>query len=66
MKRKISILCTVLFFVNSICIAQWVSLDKNSLPNSEPNVQLISDDITGTIIKVDLSGFRVKEFISMN
>ena len=64
MKRKISIFCTVLFFVNSICLAQWVSLDKNSLPDSEPNVQLISDDITGTIIKVDLSGFRIKEFIS--
>ena len=47
MKRKISFFCTVLFFVNSICFAQWVSLDKHSLPDSKPNVKLISDDITG-------------------
>ncbi len=62
MKKKTSLLFAIFFFVNSLCFAQWVSLDKSSLPDTKPNVQLISDDITGTVIKVDLSGFRIKEF----
>ena len=62
MKKKTSLFFAIFFFVNSLCFAQWVSLDKNSLPDSKPNVQLISDDITGTVIKVELPGFNIKEF----
>ena len=62
MKKNTSLFFAIFFFVNSLCFAQWVSLDKSSLPDSKPNVQLISDDISGTVIKVDISGFRIKEF----
>ncbi len=62
MKKKISLFFVVVFLNVSPALAQWVALDKNALPDSKPNVQLISDDITGTVIKVDISGFRIKEF----
>lgn len=57
------ILFGILFFilVPAFCMAQWVSLDNNSSPDSQPAVQLISDDPSGTIIKVDLPGFQIKE-----
>ncbi|MBE0571467.1 MAG: T9SS type A sorting domain-containing protein [Ignavibacteriaceae bacterium] len=61
MKKHI-LFFVIVFLYNSLNFAQWVSLDKNSLPDSKPNVQLISDDITGTVIKVDLTGFQIKEF----
>ncbi|MDZ7624282.1 MAG: hypothetical protein U5J96_07550 [Ignavibacteriaceae bacterium] len=54
MKKHILLFAIVLLY-NSLNFAQWVSLDKNSLPDSKPNVQLISDDIYCTVIKVDLT-----------
>ncbi len=39
-------------------------LDEFSTPNSQPNVQLISDNDFSTVIKVDISGFQINEFIS--
>ena len=62
MIKKLSLLFGCVFLINSFCLAQWVSISKNSVPDSKPNVQLISDDITGTVIKIDLPGFRVDEF----
>jgi Peptidase family C25/Propeptide_C25/FlgD Ig-like domain len=56
-------LVIVLFFVlNSFSSAQWVSLDKNSVPGSKPLVQLISSDMNGAVIKIDLPGYNLKEF----
>jgi len=62
MIKKISLLFVCVFLTNSFNLAQWVSINKNSIPNSKPNVQLISDDITGTVIKIDLPGFRIDQF----
>ncbi len=58
---------TLLFIlINSFCFAQsgagWVSLDRFSQPGSKPRVQLISSDLNGAIIKVDLPGYSLKEF----
>ncbi len=44
--------------------AEWVSLDKNKPSNTEPEVSIISDDNTGTVIKINLAGFDVREFES--
>jgi hypothetical protein len=62
MIKKISLLFLCVFLINSFCLAQWVSINKNSLPDSKPNVQLISDDITGTVIKIELPRLRIDEF----
>ncbi len=62
MIKKISLLVASVFLINSFSLAQWVSIDNNSIPNSNPTVQLISDDFTGTVIKIELPGFRIDEF----
>jgi hypothetical protein len=62
LKKYFILFAAIVFSISTISFPQWVSLDKNSLPDSKPVVQLISDDITGTVIKVNLPGFRIKEF----
>ena len=62
MIRKTFLCLTVLFLSGSFSFAQWISLDKNSLPGSEPRVQLISSDANGAVIKVDLPGYRLNQF----
>jgi hypothetical protein len=42
--------------------AEWVSLNKNNTPKTPPVVTLISDDNNSTVLKVDISGFDVKDF----
>jgi len=64
MKNKILLCLSISFLINTVCLAQWVSLDKNSLQDAKPTVQLISDDITGTVIKVELPGFKINKFIA--
>ena len=62
MKRTILFIFSAVVIISSICFAQWVSLDKFSNSGSTPDVQLISDDASGTVIKIDLPGFQIKEF----
>ncbi|MCW8813522.1 MAG: C25 family cysteine peptidase [Chlorobium sp.] len=62
MKRTILFIFSAVVFISSICFAQWVSLDKYSNAGSAPFVQLISDDASGTTIKIDLPGFQINEF----
>jgi hypothetical protein len=59
-----SLSCLLIVLFQSISFTQWISLDKFSAPNSQPNVQLISDNDFSTVIKVDISGFQINEFIS--
>lgn len=62
MINKKSLSCLLIVLVQSISMPQWISLDKYSNPDSPPIVQLISDDASSTVIKVELPGFYVKEF----
>ncbi|MBI9037159.1 MAG: hypothetical protein JEY97_03430, partial [Bacteroidales bacterium] len=41
--------------------AEWVSLDKSKVSKTQPKVTILSDDNSSTVIKVELSGFNVKE-----
>ena len=59
-----SLTCLLIVAMQSFSFSQWIPLDKNSTPNSQPIVQLLSDDDFSTVIKVDLSGFQINEFIS--
>ena len=64
MIRKTFLCVSVLIIFSSFSFAQWIPLEKNSLPGTKPDVQLISSDATGAVIKVDLPGFYLKEFSS--
>ncbi len=44
--------------------ADWVSIDKNKASNTAPNVTLLSHDNNSSVIKVDIAGFNVKEFVT--
>ena len=44
--------------------AEWVSLNNNAVSKTQAKVTLISNDNNSTVIKVELSGFNIKEFIT--
>ena len=44
--------------------ADWVSLNKNNSENTPPRVTLLSDDNNSSVIKIEISGFDLKEFYS--
>jgi hypothetical protein len=62
MKKRILLSLLLPLFITSLCFAQWVSLNNFSIPNSSPDVQLISEDATSTVIKLELPGFFINEF----
>jgi hypothetical protein len=57
-----SLVCLLAVFIQSIALSQWISVDKYSAPGSPSDVQLISDDAFGTVIKIILPGFYINEF----
>ena len=62
MRNLVSLSCLIALLIQSIASAQWISIDKFSSPDTPPTVQLLSDNETSTIIKVDLPGFYINEF----
>lgn len=61
--KKISLSCLLVVLLQSMSFTQWISLDKFSIPNSQPAIQLVSDDNFSTVIKVEISGFQINEFV---
>lgn len=64
MFKKIFILLFVSAFLPFNMSAQWVSLNNNKTSNTPPKVTVLSDDGGSTVIKIDISGFDVKELYS--
>jgi hypothetical protein len=62
MRKNLLFVLLILAFIPFQLMADWVSLDKNKTANTQPHVQLISDDHTGTVIKINLAGFDINEF----
>jgi Peptidase family C25/Propeptide_C25 len=67
MEHKKLLFCTlIIILANAYCFSQsktgWIAIDKNSPADSKPQVILISSDENGAVIKVDLPGYRLKEF----
>jgi len=64
MFKKILLVILISILIPFEMYAEWIPLDKNKTSNSEPQVSILSDDDNSTVIKVDLAGFNLKEFIS--
>src|SRR5512146_258289 len=64
MGKKLYFLVVFVLSASFVCKAQWVTLDKVSLPGSKADVKLISDTPSETVIKVDLPGFYLNDFIA--
>ena len=62
MQKKLLPTLIVTMFFPFLLKAEWIPLNnKNSSP-TPPNVTLISDDNTGTVIKIEIAGFNLKDF----
>ncbi len=50
-----------LLLLATLCKADWVSLNKQASTPSPPEVTLLSDDQNSTVVRIDISGFEIKE-----
>jgi len=63
MKNK-SLLLLLIFLTPFLLKAEWISLNKNKAEQTPPNVTLIRDDSNSTVIKIDISGFDLKDLLT--
>ncbi len=52
---------TILLFT-SFSNAQWISIDKHSSVITKPSVTILSDDASGTVMKIELPGYLLEQF----
>lgn len=64
MCKKLLLSLLVLTFMPFIIKAEWVSIDKNKSANTPPKVTILSDDHSSTVLKVDISGFNLEDFMA--
>jgi len=64
MIKNLSFFVLVMLIVPFHLKADWVSVNDNKSANTPPQVSLLSDDASGTVIHVDLAGFDLQEFIT--
>lgn len=62
MKRILThlILCLLPFSI----FAEWYPVSSGSKDKAAPAVQILSDDMNSTVLKIDISGFEMKDFYS--
>jgi hypothetical protein len=63
LKNYLSFVIVLAFFPVTMQ-AEWIPILKNTGAPSQPEVSLISDHADGTVIRIELSGFELQEFIS--
>jgi len=64
MKNTYTVLMIFAFLMPLFVSAQWLPLNQNSKSESPPKVTLISDDANSTVIKVEVSGFVMKNLLT--
>jgi len=64
MSKKLSVFCIVLILTPFFLKAEWVPVNNNKTSATPPEVSILSDDNSSTVIKIDLTGFELKELVS--
>jgi len=64
MYRKFIILLLITAIFSIKMQAEWVSTGKTKTQKTPPKVTILSDDSQSTIVKVEISGFELKELIA--
>jgi len=64
MLKKAFLLLVILVITLTETRAEWVPLNNRYTTATSPDVRLISDDASGTVIRVDLYGFNLGEFVT--
>jgi hypothetical protein len=62
--NKTLLLLLVAFLVPFSGIAEWIPLNNNRAAETPPKVTILSDDQNATVIKIELSGFDLRDFSS--
>jgi PKD repeat protein len=64
MQKKSLLSLVIMLFIPFLMRAEWIPLNKQTTLPTPPNVTLISDDNNSTVLKIEISGFELKDFIS--
>ena len=64
MKKNKLLPLIIVIFSPFLLRAEWIPLHKQNTSPAPPEVTLISDDYSGTVLKIEISGFELKDFIS--
>ncbi len=64
MQKKLLPLLIIIVCMPSLIRAEWIPMSKLNTSPTPPNVTLISDDNNSTVLKIEISGFEQKNFIS--
>jgi PKD repeat protein len=64
MQKKLLLPLIMVLFSPVIMRAEWIPLAKHNTSPAPPNVILVSDDNNSAVLKIEISGFEVKDFIS--
>ena len=62
MNKRLLLVLLVLAFLPFKMKAEWVTLYKNKTAQTPPKVQILSDDNSGTILKIEIAGFDIRQF----
>jgi len=62
MQKIITIAMVIIMFIPFIVKAEWVSVNKKNTTQTPPNVTLISNDNSSSVLKIEISGFDLKDF----
>ncbi len=62
-KNLLFALITLILF--PFCLkAEWIPLNKQNISPAAPNVILVSDDNQSTVLKIEISGFELKQLVA--
>ena len=64
MQKRFLLALIITFVIPFTMKAEWIPLNKQSASPTPPNVTMISDDNNSTVLKIEISGFELKDFIS--
>jgi hypothetical protein len=64
MQKKSLLPLFIIMFIPFFIRAEWIPLNKQNSSSAPPNVTLLSDDNNSTVIKIEISGFELKDFNS--
>ncbi len=64
MRNKILLSLMPAMLISILAKAEWIPLNSKSTSPSAPEVTLISDDNNSTVIKIEITGFELNEFLA--
>ena len=64
MLKKIFLVLLITSVLPCTMIAEWIPLDEKSTSKVHPEVIILSQDIDGIVLKIDISGFELNEFVT--